>query len=210
MRVFAITDSLGLPREHSKGEVSYEETWPVRLQQKFTVAHLGIGGATINQLYEKAVYYKHFKPEAVVVQSGIVDCAPRSLSGRERALVEHLPFAGRLVYPILKRYGSRIRTARNVTLTNELIFQEYLLKIKSLFADTPVYFISVLPSCDAYEQQVPGVSKNIERYNALIRQLSERRFIDCDQIPREGILDDHHHLSASGNTYVFNQLMELL
>ena len=83
-RVLVISDSLGLPRENPDGIIYYENSWPYLLKEKFDVIHLGIGGASIDQLVSQAGYYRFANPDFVILQSGIVDCAPRTMTKKEK------------------------------------------------------------------------------------------------------------------------------
>ena len=205
-RLLIISDSLGLPRKSGYEEVLYEQTWPYLLKAHFEVVHLGIGGATLDFLVEKAHYYRNFYPTKIILQSGIVDCAPRTLTRREKALVENIPFAGRLFFPILKKYATFIRSKRNVTLTSEESFKESLMLLRNYFQGVPIYCLSILPPSLEYEHQLPGISHNISNYNKILLNEILQNYIDLSAMPSNGILSDFHHLSAIGNSYVVNKI----
>src|SRR5688500_17972440 len=86
-KILIITDSLGLPR--AVPEVcSYEQTWPFLLNNAgYQIHQVSIGGATVSELYRQLEYHYLFLPDLVIVQSGIVDCAPRALGKFESLLL---------------------------------------------------------------------------------------------------------------------------
>lgn len=209
-RLLILSDSLGLPRKDNLEEVSYEQTWPYLLKAHFEVVHLGIGGATLDFLVEKSFYYKNTKPSKIILQAGIVDCAPRTLSRREKALVENIPFAGRLFFPVLKKYATFIRSKRNVTLTTKDCFRENLTLLKNYFPGVPIFCLGILPASKMYEISLPGISSNIDLYNSILKDKMGENFVSLAEIGPEGVLIDQHHLSISGNVFVFEKIFTLI
>ena len=75
-KLLLITDSLGLPRLFPE-KTEYEDTYPNLLKKHFIIMQYSKGGGTIIELYEQTGYFKAFEPDVIILQSGIVDCAPR-------------------------------------------------------------------------------------------------------------------------------------
>lgn len=209
-KILILTDSLGLPREHNNDIIQATQTWPSLLSKKFDVCHLGIGGATIDILTNQAAYHRFFYPNIIIVQSGIVDCAPRTLTRREKNLIENLPFVGRFIYPIIKRYNKQIRKWRNAKLSTEELYRSNVKKIISLFDGKPVYFIGILPASKEYEKIVPGITKSIITFNNILKQEAKGNYINMDTISQSDILGCHHHLSISGNEYLYKKIIDKL
>lgn len=87
MRILFLTDSLSLPRVNEEEIVLYEDTYLYKLREEFKeslIVDSAIGGATIKDLYAQVFYYKSFNPDIVVLQTGIVDCAPRAYKKFEK------------------------------------------------------------------------------------------------------------------------------
>lgn len=202
MRILILTDSLSLPRKHNTGEVFWEEIYTNLLRKEFPnieFVHLGIGGATITDLLAQMNYYKNLKPDLIILQTGIVDCAPRAFGRIELELIKRLH-----VFRIVKYSFKFLRKYRRVTYTNINIFREALKKFKEIFQDTEFWAIGIVPGCSEYDKVVPGVSANIKLFNKTLK--SEMKFIDLENIPRNGILEDFHHLNIKGHHYIYTLL----
>lgn len=88
-KVMAITDSLGMPRPG----VEYTDTWIFKLSQLLPQIHLidrSKRGATTNRLSSKDAL-EFYDPNGVIIQLGIVDCAPRYSNKYERKLFDIVP-----------------------------------------------------------------------------------------------------------------------
>ncbi len=80
-KVMILTDSDGNPRSFPPSEVfELEETWPYLLRRHFqdaTFWQLSLGEMTTGALTSQPMgYLTHWKPEVIIVQSGINDCKP--------------------------------------------------------------------------------------------------------------------------------------
>jgi len=96
MKIMCIGDSMGLPREH----VKYEETWVSRIKNEFSKVDFLINcqrSQTTNVL-KSIDCLEYYNPEIVIIQLGIVDCAPRILNRNT------------LFYKILSRLPNSIQT----------------------------------------------------------------------------------------------------
>jgi len=206
VKVLLLTDSLSLPRRYENGTVLWEDIYYNKLRKHFPDIEfilVAMGGATITQLFLSLNYYKETKPDLIILQSGIVDCAPRALSQLEQQIVIKLRMF-RLVHPFTKFF----RKSRNLTYTKPRVFEETLLKIKNSFPDKPFVSIGILPGCEAYDKKVPGVSRKIEEYNAILRK--HATFIDNRDFPRDGIINDFHHLNEKGHDEIYKKLVPVI
>ena len=209
-RILVISDSLGLPRENPDGMVYYHETWPSLLKQNFEVVHLGIEGATIDMLVSQAGYYRFCKPDIIIVQSGIVDCAPRTLSKKEKEFWLNFPIINKVVFRLITKFPSQIRNYRKISLTSPEQFKFQLNKLKDLFNEKPLYFISIAKAHNNYDKLVPGVSNKIKAFNLILESVAKSNFISLNNMPDEFISSDYHHLNTKGHSYISNQLLEKL
>lgn len=80
MKILCIGDSLGMPRPG----VSYEETWFYRLSKAFP-QHVFVSEFRRAMLINEAVslfdsYYTFYKPDIIIIQTGICDCSPRTFN----------------------------------------------------------------------------------------------------------------------------------
>jgi hypothetical protein len=207
MKILILTDSLGLPR--FKPEVcSFENTWPVLLKNNERNIHqVSIGAATSHVLLRQVNYQKTFKPDVVILQVGIVDCAPRFMSIKELDITGALGVFGKGIRFLFNRKS--IKKLRKISYINEANFKSNMLKMKHAF-DCPIIALGILPASSEYENTLPGVTKKIIRYNAILEQNFEH-FINSNEILHiNGIMTDHHHLNEKGNYYLFQKLEEIL
>ncbi|MFM2360982.1 MAG: hypothetical protein RLY16_2975 [Bacteroidota bacterium] len=206
MKVLFLTDSVSLPRKHKNGQVLWEEIYYSKFKQQFPSVDfllVGMGGATISQLQLALNYYDCYQADILVLQSGIVDCAPRAFSQFEQQVITKLRLV-RFVKPLTKF----LRKHRHISFTKPRVFEEQLLKIKKKFDGKPTIAIGILPGNQAYEQVVPGISTCIERYNSILKK--HMQFIDNSDFSPNGVLEDHHHLNALGQQIIFDKLVAVL
>lgn len=209
-RILVISDSLGLPRENPDGMVYFNETWPYLLKEKYQVVHLGIGGATIGQLVDQAAYYRFAKPDIVILQSGIVDCAPRTLTKNEKEFWLNFPLINKLVFRLIYKFPNQIRKIRNISLTPPNEFEAQIIKLKNLFKGIPVFALSILEATPEYELLVPGISARINFYNKLLKKVFEETYIDLVELIEMGICSDYHHLNIVGHEKISIIVLEKL
>lgn len=205
-RVLILTDSLSLPRRYKKSIIKYEDTYVEMLKKEnpnIQFIHVGIGGATITRLHQLAKYYVFSNPHYVILQCGIVDCAPRSLSEFELLLFGKLRLL-RLIFPFTKI----LRKIRKISYTSPTLFQKTLKDIKNEFKDAKIVSIGILPGQPDYEKILPGVTRNINDYNKILE--SCEIYIDNSDFPLDGIIEDYHHLSKEGHVEIFHRIQKLI
>lgn len=195
--ILFITDSLGFPRAEPE-LVRYEQTYIALLKQQFPECdfiHQGYGGASITELYQRSAYFHGtIRPDLVFMQSGIVDCAPRALKVVEQQILSRLPLVGKLGVRLVKRYSAQLRRARGLTYTSLDVFADYVRRFSSLYSK--VYWVGILPASAAYEHKLEGIGRNVQRYNAVLRQ---QPWVDTSGFSDADVMSDFHHLSVQGH-----------
>lgn len=205
-RILVITDSLGLPRLLPQ-LVKYEETYISLLQKNgFEVVNLSIGGGNIKLLVEQSEYYRAFFPNIVIVQSGIVDCAPRAFRKFELDFL----VKSRLIKLLGGKLFYMLRKYRSITYTSKSTYESQLRILLNKFPDAKFIFIGILKPMNEYERIVPGIKKNILVYNDILRGINEAIYIDLSSFPSDGIQSDFHHLNAKGHNEVYQRLKIIL
>ena len=207
-RIVLFTDSLALPR-HEPEITLFEDTYPFLLKQYFEVFQFSKGGGLIGELLEQSFYYSQFKPDFIIIHCGIVDCAPRAFSILEECIMRYSRF-GRLFRTMISKVFTtkRIRNIRKRSWTPLKSFENTCRQFIKQFEGIPVYSLSILPASKEYEKHVPGISEKIDKYNAVLRNVFENRWIDLSKIPMQGIMSDYHHLTKDGHSYVFTQIID--
>ncbi|WP_141111094.1 SGNH/GDSL hydrolase family protein [Chromobacterium haemolyticum] len=206
--ILIFTDSLGFPRSEPE-MVRYEETYVALLKVNFPdydFIHVGRGGATIVDLYKHTNYFHGtIKPALVLIQCGIVDCAPRALKLVEQQIISRVPVFGSLIGRIVKRYAKSIRRWRKISYTPLSIFVEYKNRFELIFPN--IYWIEILPAVDEYETSIDGISKNIRQYNEV---LARGNSICTNDFSGEQIMSDYHHLNTDGHRKMFEKISCLI
>lgn len=206
--VLILTDSLAFPRSEPEA-VSYEQTWVALLKRRFPeidFVHCGRGGATIEDLFKHSAYYHGtIKPALVLVQSGIVDCAPRALSVIEQQVLQRLPIVGPMLLALVRRNAARLRRWRGMSYTSLANYEAWVQAFERLFAN--VHWIGILPADAEYESRVQDIGAAVNRYNGV---LLRRNYISTADFSSRDIMSDHHHLNAAGHRRLAARLAETI
>jgi lysophospholipase L1-like esterase len=207
MKILILSDSLALPRE--KPEVCrYEQTWPQLIRNDgHMVNQVSIGGATSADLLRQSVYHTSFHPDVVILQVGIVDCAPRFLTASEKKVLLKIPFAGKSLIRGLNK--AWVRKLRNLTYVPLVPFKANIEGILKAFQACKCLCVAIIPARKEYETQLPGITDKIKTYNEVLER-TPAGYISLDDFPDHGVMSDHHHLNEAGHSYIFMQIKELL
>lgn len=209
MKIQIFSDSLALPRETPE-KVFYEDTYPAKLSANHVIAQYSKGGGTIKDLLDQTFYYKMFCPDVVIIQSGIVDCAPRPFTLFEEHFFK-LNFFTKACKAVLKRLTKNwLRNVRKVAWTSPKLFRLYCTEFIKTYPDIPVLAIGILPSCSEYERLAKGITKRIQQYNSILKETFGDNFIDTSDMPEAGIMSDHHHLTVIGHQFVYDKIIQRL
>lgn len=219
-------DSLPLPRQ----SVPYEETWPGRLRTETCFSHVvnrSRSGKTTDDLHAEKVRFPNrkleaYSPGAVVLQIGIVDCAPRLLSKAEKDLFTACPFEGfaRVGSHVLKRVRGRSRKRTYVTEDDfEANLRNFFERIEAVGVEE-VVVLKILTAGEKYTAKNPDVQSAIMAYNAILdavaadfepartlRPLADSRSAEAS-IVDDHTLEDGYHLNAAGHRRVYERLAD--
>lgn len=213
MKVLILTDSLSLPRTKPE-QVDYYQTWPRLLEKKMPGEYvsIGIGGGTSTDIVNQGtIYYEAIHPDVVIVQSGIVDCAPRGYTKFELSLIRKTALSRYLMFKVVG--VDKMRTMRKVTYTPIGNFQANVKKMSKQFSYAKLCWLGIAPAKDVYEKQLPGVTENIKRYNQVLKDMSASSgftYIPMDEFPLEGFMSDHHHFNELGHSWVSEKIKSVL
>ena len=205
-KVLVLTDSLGLPRDTPE-YCSYENTWPQLLKEKFDIHQVSIGGGTIDQITGQLDYHKLFNPDIIILQSGIVDCAPRALTKFENELFNKFFVTRKILNILLPKYSNLLRLKRNKKYTDLFWYSKNIEKVISTFKTKKVYALSILEADDTYHSKVPGIRRSIGSYNSVLKEKLMNNYIDLSGIDRKGVMSDSMHLNEEGHRYIYSILI---
>ena len=208
VNILILSDSVALPRQEPE-HTNYTDTWPNLLKENgYTVFQCSIGGATLPDIRKQCFYYNPscYKIDAVILQCGIVDCAPRFLRKYELAFFQRLPKIGPKIIQLLNK--NWIRKLRGITYTSKLRFEKNIKSICNYFINNNIYFISIVPPNENYEVILNGITKNIKAYNDIL--FNHTNVIDINGIETFGVMPDHHHLNKEGHQFVCDKIIKQL
>lgn len=209
-RLVIFSDSLALPRNIP--EITFlEDTYPYLLKEHFDVYQYSKGGGRISDLLLQTFYYNQYKPDVIIIQCGIVDCAPRAFTYNEEKFFES-NYLGKFIRKLLSKTitTKTIRNLRHKSWTEERIFKKECKDFINQFPTVPIFALSILPPSYEYEISVPGISNKIEIYNKILEDIFGNHLISLNDIPEEGIMSDFHHLNKIGHNYVFDEVLTKL
>ncbi len=214
--ILIVGDSLGLPREN----LSYDKTWPYKLISSLPDYHFicKLQRALTSVMINSGVvgdWLEYYKPQAVVLQVGIVDCSPRYIKngGFLMKLLGVSPsFIRKTVWSLIKKYGSR--SSKNVDV-NIVDFESNLLKYINRCEKSGVeriFIIKIAKSGSAMINRNPEVLNQIIAYNKVIQKLGDSRqnciiISELEQSDDKCFLEDGYHLNEFGNELLFNSII---
>ncbi len=227
-------DSLGLPRVASK--IGCEHTYAelIRgwyetsdLKPKVFLFNRSQGGADIQTLFNgfntDSTYFGKAK-WILIVQCGIVDCAPRPIPPWVKyRIVARLPgpLRDRIISFLHNNRAKIFRLGLKWYSTSPEKFKTIYAKWLSLAAKEfdRVYAVNIFPTTEKIERHSPGLTVSIDYYNSLIQEAvaavdaENIIFIDAnDKVRRSNRIEDFideedgHHLTKEGHR-LLNELI---
>lgn len=230
MKILCIGDSLSLPG-HSN---LYEDTWFYKLQKKypsydfisFFKRHLttGIlntmgGGDTFEGAFPTgADCLEHYMPKIVIVQLGIVDCAPRLIDNKSFIwkIVRRLPkyFINKYINHLK---NNKERNPKNVIVSESMFasnLKRYFERCKKIKIENLIYIGIPYPGVEMIEKN-PNIISNSLKYNEILTNIaSNYSFVSIldtlkDRTERE-IYDDGYHPNPKGNDLIFEDIISII
>ncbi|MGN6177663.1 MAG: SGNH/GDSL hydrolase family protein [Mucilaginibacter sp.] len=223
MKILCIADSLALPGHDN----TYEDTWFYKLQVSFrehsfisffkrsitTEILVTEGGGDASQPITGADCLEFYMPDLVILQLGIVDCAPRLMrrKGLLYKIIQKSP-AGiqNAFYKGLKKVRKRSSTNADVP-PNEFLsnLDNYLSRCVNINVKK-VIIIKICTPDDSFVQKSPDILDAVKLYNSIIDKLDEKYSIVTVVDPlasnTKHIFEDGYHPNPEGNDLVFNAL----
>ena len=234
IKIAIISDSMAMPRGEKVGNISYESTYPIILEDNFNkffsidkaprLIVRGKRSRTIMQVKEEWTEVIDFiKPQTVVIHVGITDCAPRILGETKRKLVDGIKIDIKKngIINYLKRNRTKL-ILKNPTkrfVTKEVFEKEYKNIISHLTPKThKIIFIGILNVSDDLEKKSPGYLESVKLYNSVLSSGADNKkiyFLDVNKEFEQNNfnecrLEDGYHYSIKGNGIVAGALFDIL
>lgn len=209
-------DSLLLPRPDKS--IIEEDTWVSRVMVEFAGVFIpyfqGIGGASTKTLLikRKYAYLGGYEPDILILQVGIVDCAPRAFTELEMKIFQTLRL-GTYAKKIARRYHPQMSMKRKLVTVKPKLFKNNLLELRKSFENSTIVVVPIAPANDDYKRYSPDIPMNIQLYNEILCEVFERHFL-AKAYAKANIeklfLSDNHHLSEYGHHHLAGVLIEYL
>lgn len=225
-----ITDSLAMPRVEGDEKIFIQQTWPKLLAQKlgneYVFAEFKERARDTDSLRIEQLFFETItccKPEILMLEIGIVDCAPRIISKQENAMMNRRYFPKPLrQYIIKKRKRQRTKILAKGPLNKVYVSPEnyrknlmhFLQKVKEVSPSTTIILLPIVGNFQQLEQKSKGYTANKDLYNNILQEVAQttRLFYAGDllnTIQQEDFYTlDGYHLTAKGHSQVTDFLVE--
>jgi len=213
MRILILGDSLSLPRPRNGQPLP--TTWPILLKEQIPQVELWLRAHTrftITDVLRELGFFTDSLTEfdALIVQSGIVDCAPRpypqlvaklldaavgmpTFRKIERFTHEHLLWCYRRAWVSPRAFACSIQNLVHIA-------HQHNPSLK-------VIFVPIAPPMRSIVRMLPGIDTAASRYNDILRTTAAK--LSCVTIdpfscadPSSITIEDGHHLSCLGHRLV--------
>lgn len=228
-KIMSIGDSLALP-----GHLNlYEDTWICKLKKQLpnhdfitffkrslttdVLVTMGGGVTGIDGFPLGADCLEFFKPDYVVLQLGIVDCAPRLFSPLARKALSVTPgFVRSSVIRIAKTIRSRhVKRADVPPGIFESNLRTYFKRCQACNVEKIVVVLICVPSED-FKVKNPGIVDAVVQYNDLYRNIArDFPFVELvspldSELYDYSIFEDGYHPNKIGQQLVFESVSSAL
>ena len=222
--IVILSDSLSLPRVDEDETILLRESYPYLLQKKIgsdiKIINRGIRFTTTDSLRNFQYLFDNlliYSPSTVIVQMGIVDCAPRLFSSLFRSLINKVPIKmirDLIILPFKKnrrfftKYFKIKLVNKNRFKRNLEVFLDIMIKNK-----INVIIVNIPKTNDTNNNKSFNFNKSIDEYNSIISNLLKKykfKLIDINHYSKkENILvDDGIHYNKKGCETVADMLYE--
>lgn len=227
MRIVIFSDSLGRPRpDIDVGEkTEYEDTYPYRLKRHFSRHEVDV--VYIDSLdSDDAVYWNERmvcfrRPDFVLYHFGLVDCVPRIFRKGTRSIV-FSPWFKAITRNLLLRVIHKYRRYLILTLCRNKVYvplprfrqnvAKMISQLKEYAPSVQFLALGISSKPSWYDRRSPGINRNIERYNAVLREQFGSSFVDVDRAiglpPESMLISDGVHFRKETHERVFTHLKD--
>lgn len=179
MKVLCVGDSLGLPR---KG-VAYEDTWFYKLTQKYPQIHFiskFVRELTTDRFNPIGDFSDYYKPDVVITQFGVVDCAPRIINDRLNRWKLILSLSNSLriekfTWSIIKKFYHRNNP--NTVYVSPNDFERNIINYFDTLQKKGVKLIIVIKigmPGPSVRKKSPCFAGNVHKYNAIYNKVAKQ------------------------------------
>jgi lysophospholipase L1-like esterase len=229
MKVLCIGDSLALPGHLNR----YEDTWFYKVKKEFkdidfisffkrqlttdVLCTMGGGENGIDKWPKGGDLLEAYIPDKVIIQLGIVDCAPRLLYKYEKIIVSKLPnilAKNYLRFVKLVRQRSVVRTDVPLNKFKKNI-EAYIERAHKLKVEQIIFIGICIPDSNLIQKNT-HILILIEQYNRILLNFEKQfQFVKCifplDSNKQDLIIyQDGYHPNMLGHQLIFEKIKNFL
>lgn len=215
-------DSLAMPRIEDGINFSrtYEYLLSIKTTENFVILNKSKRGNTIkNQTIQQYIYddIQVLKPNYIICQIGICDCAPRIISPKERFLLNYIsPLWFKQFYLKIKSkhrlFFTKYFPVVNVKFSDFVLM--YSLLVREIFKVESVKKLFIINICDTNQRnklRSYGFESNIIRYNSFLKTLVSNNVIlidmfEASKLDHDLLLEDGIHISLKGHEFISDKI----
>jgi len=220
-RILAIGDSLALPGHGNM----YQDTWYYLLKQKYpnydfiTVFRRGVTTNILTTAGEEFDVLEYYIPNIVILQLGIVDCAPRLFkkNGVEKLILNRMPEVVKNNYiAFVKKH--RVRHSKRAEVSPDMFLNNlnlYLMRCKKNNVSNII--IIAIPFPDERMIKIsPNIINSVNLYNNIYNKLAKSYknvsviYPLDSRLYKHNIFEDGYHPNQVGHNAIFFELKEIL
>ena len=225
-KIILFTDSLGRPRpDLSENErTEYEDVYGYKIREHFSddwVELLYVESLDTDDAIfwnERMVAFK--RPDIVVYQIGINDCAARIFKKNSRSIILKPWFrkaSSDIVLRLITKYRSNLlKILPNKTYINKHLFRNNFIRmiadVKTLNSNCRFFCLSITGQPYFKEKKSPGITQNVKVYNEVLHQIFMNNFLDIDAIlkmpPDKYLISDGVHLEKHAHEIIAHALIK--
>lgn len=209
-----LADSDGNPRSFPPAEVfELEETYPYLIREHFKDSvfwQLCYGNLTTMKLVSQPIgYLTHWKPDVIIVQSGIADCRPEGFTDFQKEIITRSTWK---FFKWIRKYVEHPGwiKRRQIYRVSKSSFRKTLKVFKRVFPESKIFWLEI-GTGPKYEQFRPGIERRLVEFNDIIKEVYGNDFVPV----RERLLAvdgynaiDQGHLNKKGHKELADILVE--
>ena len=218
-KLLIIGDSNCLPRYNSDSDdiITVTDTYVYHLQKKlknFDIQTMIIGGITTPELLNYSIpYYTNWKPNFIIVHSGINDTKSQLIKNNK----------AQLIYRILSKFNINKKKIKEKFIYNKNLIRfkstpkvsiedlrQQVIKFKNLFDNAKILWLEIY-SDEKIDQDRPNTSQRINDYNNMLKEVLKNSFIELQEIKNiSNFTSDGFHLNRNGQLLLFEKLIKII
>lgn len=208
-----IGSSMAMPRN----ELSLQETWPYiisnQLKNHFFVNLCRRASTSKRFRKERQDILEYFKPNNVIIQIGITDCAPHYFSQYIILALSKFPKTIRdFIYGFKRKFSVRKKSNCYTSLDDfKKNYIEYIKRCQKCNVEKIIIILIAKPSA-TFEIKSPFIKEQVDKYNEFLISLeNEFSNVHCIE-PFDNNIDDYYiddfHVNYEGQSILCEQIIK--